>query len=116
VGADHRHHLAELAAGEALSDFDHGRMKAPVEADGELAAALARRARTISVETPEIIWVDKPINRGNRLEFLRAEACVFLSLPVGKEGIPIGALKRRVWRLTVHTRGLSSRMDVCHDQ
>ena len=33
VRADHRHHLAELAAGEALADFDHGRMKAPVEAD-----------------------------------------------------------------------------------
>ena len=52
--------------------------------------ALARRARTISVQTPQIIWVDKAINRCNRLDFLPAEACVFLSLPVGKEGIPIG--------------------------
>ena len=42
------------------------------------------------METPQIIWVDKAINRCNRLDFLPAEACVFLSLPVGKEGIPSG--------------------------
>jgi hypothetical protein len=52
--------------------------------------ALARRALTISVETPEIIWVDKAVNRCNRRDFFRVEARVFLSLPVGKEGIPIG--------------------------
>ena len=43
VRRHHRHHLAELAVGEPLSDLDHGRMKAPVEADRQHDAGALRR-------------------------------------------------------------------------
>ena len=40
---DHRHHLAELAVGEALADLHHRGMEAPVEADRQHDAGLLRR-------------------------------------------------------------------------